>query len=169
MRSVESAVLLCIGSVEGIDGLGGAPVSIQVLANGFGPLLIGSGGEVEFVITPYAALGPAAQQVVEVYIAQPLLVCFVHKGLHQAVGFEPARSFAVRGVVVEDAVEVNLRFGAAPVYALHHALHVGQHLLGLEVQAVGSDVVGANHHEEFLRFVDEVTLQVGALLGRIGA
>ena len=137
---------------------------------GFGPFLIGSSGEVEFVITPNTARSHVGKHVIEVHIVQPVFVRFIHESLHQAVRLEPALGGTVGGVVVEDAVEIDSCLWAALVDALHDALDVGKHLRRLEVQsAAGGDVVCANHHEELLRFVDEIALEIVTLFGRVGA
>ena len=162
--------MLLFGGVVGIVRVGRLAVQQILVAKLFNPFLIGSGGEVEIVITPNAAGSNAAQHVVEVHIFQPVFVRFFHEGFHQTVRLEPALGGTVRSVVVEDALEIDLCFRAALVDALHDALDVGENLFRLEVQtAAGGDVVRANHQEELLRFVDEIALQVVTLFGGVGA
>ena len=110
VRGAQTAGVLLRLGVGRINGAYGIFLTLgQIGTNGFAPDAVGSRREVQVVVAPHAAVGHAAQRVVQVDVLQPVLGRFVDEGFHQLVGPEPALGGAVAGLVLQDAVEVDFR------------------------------------------------------------
>ena len=168
----QPTVLLNVLGVFGIDHLNGFLVALlDVRKDGGAPLLIGSGRQVQPVVTPHAAFGHAAEGIVDVHVGHPTAeLALLGQRLQHFVGGQPAAGDAVAGVVVEHRLEINLRLGRAQMDALHHGANLREELLGREVQASArSHVVRANHDENLGGMIDQITLQVVVLLRGVRA